>query len=534
MRKRKQFNNVDTRTNVLPTNFDNSFSEMSKIIELPPNLTCVRKLDCSAWYNFGIDSIAIACQTAIYNLLSNGSSVRSCISYHTSTGNFIIFCQHMVEKEPEFSLTSINKAVITHCITWLESLPKPNGGVVGATTQKTYYSHTKTVLKELVRIGLISNGSGIFPRNPFPDINQKYKGYRAFSLSEKKRIILALKIDIQNITSGTFAGTDADCLGVLALTVALRTGLNTTPLLELPQNCLTPHPFKKNHQILTSRKRRNNSILQTPLESEEGETEQISVKGDTLSVLGWVKNQALRLNSDAPDYYFGRLWIYVDSSKRGKGKISCLTGSTLHTAKTKFIARHNLKKDDGSLLKLNISRFRKSFVNSIYDISKDPIVTAKISGHTVKVSEGYLEATPEMQRDFKFAGTIILRQLSEPKDTSGQYNTPVASCSDPLNGEYADDSKNYCMKFLNCFKCRNMVITGEDLWRLFSFYWLLINERSLIPSRQWASLYSTVIDMIDSSISKKFPPKIVERERARAKTDPHPFWLNRTLLIASV
>ena len=77
-----------------------------------------------------------------------------------------------------------------------------------------------------------------------------------------------------------------------------------------------------------------------------------------------------------------------------------------------------------------------------------------------------------------------------------------------------------------------MVITGEDLWRLFSFYWLLINERSLIPSKQWASLYSTVIDIIDNSISKNFPSKIVERERARAKTYPHPFWLDRSFLLA--
>jgi hypothetical protein len=533
VKKRKQFNDVDARTNVLSTQPEKSYSDISKVIELPSNSAGIKKLDCSSWYDLGIDSIASACQTAIYNLLNNGSSEKSCASYYRSTGYFIRFCKHTATEEPGFEISSINKPVIKQYITWLRTLPKAGGGTIEETTQKSFYSQTKSVLKELVRLDILSNERGLFPTNPFPGINRKYKGHEAFSLSEKKRIILALKTDIKNIRSGTFDGTNADCLGILALTVALRTGLNTTPLLELPQNCLTPHPFKANHQILTTRKRRSNSIFQTPLEAQDGEADQISVKGDTLSVLGWAKNQALRLNPDVPDHYSDRLWLYVDTSRRGKGKISCLTESTLGISKNKFIERHNLKEDDGEPLKLNISRFRKSFVNSIYDISKDPIVTAKISGHTVQVSDGYLEATPEMQRDFKFAGTIILKQLSKLENTQPQHNTPIAGCSDPLNGEYADNSSRYCMKFLNCFKCRNMVITGEDLWRLFSFYWLLINERTLIPSKQWASLYSTVIDIIDNSISKNFPPKIVERERARAKTDPHSFWLDRSFLLAS-
>lgn len=533
MKKRKQFNEVDARTKVLSTQPAKSYSDTAKFIELTPNPSGVRRLNFSSWYDRGIDSIASACHTAIYNLLNNGLSERSCVSYYNSTRYFINFCELKLNKEPNFSLISINKFVIKEYITWLRTLPRAGGGTIEVSTQKTCYSQTKSVLKELTRLDIISNERGLFPTSPFPGINRKYKGHKAFSISERKRIISSLKIDIKSIISGTFEGTNADRLGILALTIALRTGLNTTPLLELSQNCLTPHPFKINHQILTTRKRRSNSIFQTPLEALDGEAGQISVKGDTLSVLGWAKNQALRLNADVPGQYSDRLWLYVDSSQRGKGKISCLTEGTLGIAKKKFIERHNLKEDDGEPLKLNISRFRKNFINSIYDITKDPIVTAKISGHTVQVSDGYLEATPEMQRNFKFAGTIILKQLSKLEDALPRHNTPVAGCSDPLNGEYADSSERYCMKFLNCFKCRNMVITGEDLWRLFSFYWLLINERSLIPSKQWASLYSTVIEIIDNSISKNFPSKIVERERARAKTAPHPFWLDRSLLLAS-
>ncbi|QZA95959.1 hypothetical protein K3369_19535 [Pseudomonas mandelii] len=532
MKKRKQFNEVDARTTVLSTQPEKSYSDTSKVIELPPNPSGARRLDFSSWYDRGIDSIASACHTAIYNLLNNGSTEKSCVSYYRSTGYLISFCELKLKKDLTFSIKSINKLVIKEYITWLQTLPRAGGGTIEATTQKSCYSQTKSVLKELVRLDILSNEIGLFPINPFPGINGKYKGHRAFSISERKRIISSLKIDIKSIISGTFEGTNADRLGILALTVALRTGLNTTPLLELSQNCLTPHPFKTNYQILTTRKRRSNSIFQTPLVSLDEESDQISVKGDTLSVLRWAKKQALQFNHDVPIQYSDRLWLYVDSSIQGKGRITCLTESTLGISKNKFIERHNLKTDDGEPLKLNISRFRKSFVNSIYDISKDPIITAKISGHTVKVSEGYLEATPEMQRNFKFAGTIILKQLSKPEDTPPQYNTPVAGCSDPVNGEYADGSARYCMKFLNCFKCRNMVITGEDLWRLFSFYWLLINERSLIPSKQWASLYSTVIDIIDNSITKNFPPKIVERERTRAKIDPHPFWLDRSLLLA--
>ena len=81
---------------------------------------------------------------------------------------------------------------------------------------------------------------------------------------------IALKADLIAIHQGMFDGPDSEAMGVLMLIVAMRTGLNATPLMELSRDCLKPHPFMPNMMLLHSVKRRGKgaqaqSVRQTAL-----------------------------------------------------------------------------------------------------------------------------------------------------------------------------------------------------------------------------------------------------------------------------
>lgn len=65
-------------------------------------------------------------------------------------------------------------------------------------------------------------------------------------------LITALKSDLVAIHKGLFSGNDAEAMTVLLLITAARSGINTTPLLEMSRDALQPHPFIPNLRLLNT------------------------------------------------------------------------------------------------------------------------------------------------------------------------------------------------------------------------------------------------------------------------------------------
>ena len=92
------------------------------------------------------------------------------------------------------------------------------------------------------------------------------------------------------------------------------------------------------------------------------------------------------------------------------------------------------------------------------------------------------------------------------------------------------------MSFMNCLRCRNYVITGDDLYRLFSFYWLIVRERDVVEKRKWRRKYAHIIRLIDRDVIEKgiqtkvFARTRVDAAREKARVSPHPFWSNSSSL----
>ncbi|MFM0470448.1 integrase, partial [Paraburkholderia strydomiana] len=168
----------------------------------------------------------------------------------------------------------------------------------------------------------------------------------------------------------------------------------------------------------------------------------------------------------------------------------------------------------------------------------------------------YLAVTPEMVRNHHFLGKCLEIDLrgnnDDPKvmgrlakemriDVSevkkilnGGNNTGVSRCSSPFQGRFAPkDGKTACTAFLHCFRCPNQIIMESDLYRLYSFYWLLVKERSLLGRNQWNKVYGWVVREIDSVVALHFPPRSIREAKAKAHATPHPMWRDRSILLES-
>jgi hypothetical protein len=221
--------------------------------------------------------------------------------------------------------------------------------------------------------------------------------------------------------------------------------------------------------------------------------------------------------------------------------------------------------EDGKPLKLNTSRLRKTFSQRIWQLSGGDIVTtAKELGNSPSVAgQSYVAVTPEMVANFRRLGLLMhadwagklddlvfLEELakntgilpSHLRDIAvGFNNTGVGRCTDPRYGTKAPGDGQICTRWLECFRCQNQLVMQSDLYRLFSFYFLLLKERNFISIQKWDDLYGPIIKIIDEEIVKPnlktgknpkgcFDPYRVAKAKAEAEINPHPMWRDRVLL----
>ena len=238
-------------------------------IEFGRNASSSRSFDFARWYNTKIDSITYACQRQIERFLAGQDSdvAITTVAYYCLNGlrNFLEYCaMRATALGRDLVLTDINRDLIDGYLRHLTGLG------VASLAQKTIYSQTKPVLLALGRRGLIplidSGDAATFPRNPFPNSNRKAKGETALSKIERQEFTVALREAIKPIWADDTPVT-GELLALALLVVALHTGRNSTPLLEMDRDCLRAHP-KDNTLFLVLWKRRGYNTSKTALRAE--------------------------------------------------------------------------------------------------------------------------------------------------------------------------------------------------------------------------------------------------------------------------
>ncbi|MEC4238531.1 hypothetical protein [Pseudomonas sp. DSV-1] len=546
MGKRKAF----TKTDISVPQVEHSIDRQGNVVILPevipPTNTVVaferntsnsRNFDFAQWYGVGTDAITYACQRQIERFVAgqDGAPSVATVASYCSTGlaNFLDYCAlQALAFERYVTVNDVHRSLIDGFLVHL------SGQGAATTTRKTYYSKTKAVLVALAKRGIIpfvaSGDEATFPRNPFPNYNRKVKGETALSKRERQQFAAALRQATKPIWSNGITLT-SDLLVYALLVVALHTGRNATPLLEMVRNCLRPHP-KDDTVFLVLWKRRGYNTSKVALQVESKAERVVeampTVRINVERLIRRVMMLTEALDSEAPDDLKGRVWLYRVQATIA-GKVTALTSASLDRSIGRLVSEYDLKDSDGKPLRINISRLRKTFANRIFDLTDgDLATTASALGNTPRVADqNYLAPNENARRNWQFMGEVLVQELLTATIGATYKDSPLGRCGDPVNGQFAPKREGAtCMNFMNCLRCEHYAVTAEDLYKLFSFYFRVLTERSRMDKRRWAREYAHIPRLIDHYIvpeglhRRAFTPAAVDAARECARTQPHPFW----------
>lgn len=509
----------------------------SSVVHFPPSATNARSFDFAPFYGNGIDAVTQACHQVVDAMIAAGVLQPPTIASYCYSGLkvFLPFCVQ-VERQPGGALTlrDIDSGLIEDFVTHLGIRPTRSGQPMSYRAQRSTYVNVKSVLIALCHRKLLPSPDVLFPKNPFPGASARCHLRQVeppLSDTERQRVVKALGSDLSAISQGRFQGAAHEQLALGLLAIALRTGRNTIPLIELGRDAIGPHPLKDNRRLLRTVKRRGNCTHLTPLRFHESRETELSVAMDVVAIYERVRQMTADLVAEAPAHLHDRLWLYRTKRAASAGEVTALTPRCLYDAITALVNRHDLKRDDGGPLRVTPRLLRKTFENRLWRLSGgDLFLTARLAGHSVSVADRhYLAVSPEMLEEHRLAGEVLVQTLSDRRVADLAF-TPIARCKDPLEGDLAPKTGQPCMDFLSCFRCHSFVVTGDDLYRLFSFYWLLIRERSRLGARPWARAYAWVIRVIDRDVAPQYEAAQVHAARERARVAPHPFWADRERL----
>ncbi|MEZ8273736.1 hypothetical protein AB6C72_21210 [Vibrio splendidus] len=410
------------------------------------------------------------------------------------------------------------------------------GGELAYGSQKSFYTHLKSLLTRMKEkrywsvVGDINLNADFFPKNPFPNSNKRAKGEKPFTSYEKRQVVVALKQAIRPIYNKTEPLTSYE-LTLCLLAIATQTGINTSPLLNMTTDSLSDHPLKDNRKLLTVFKNRGNATQLHNLRKSEALEVVQGIKLDVACLIEVIIERNAQVRAST---YTDLVFAYPTTSAGGgikRGTATSLSEHILTANINKFIKEYDLKDEDGRTMKLNVSRFRKTFINGMYELSGESLlIAAQQAKHSgTGTLDHYLEAPEQSKRNLGLMGEIRVKEL-----TCAESSVPVGHCKDPKNGDRAPKDGTLCNDFLGCFRCKSFVITGDDLYKLFSFYWAVVRNRDDFGRKDWKRHLRNVLRIVDEDVIPEFAKlgqlQRVESEKERARTNPHPYWQNLDML----
>lgn len=493
-----------------------------------------RNFDFSPYYGKGYDDITNRAYYTAKALLKNTDAFTETTQLTYLNSGFVCFVKYLNlichSKNKSLTLSDITSELIEEYVQHLRS------SELSFTSKKARYTHLKSLLTRMKEKGYWSVVDNIdlnkefFPQNPFPNSNKRLKGESPLTSYEKRQVVVALKQEIKPIyqKNEPLSGYE---ITVCLLAVAIQTGINTSPLLNMTTESLRDHPLKDNRKLLTAYKKRGNKTQLHNLRKSESVEVIESVKLD----VAYLIERIIDLNSPVRSQIdTDLLCVY---SKKGGGigtrvsQATSLTAVQLLRNAVKLVKKHDLKDEDGVAIRLNFSRLRKTFINAIYELSGESLlIAAQQAKHSgTGTLDHYLQAPEKSKRNLGLIGEIRVKELicAEP-------SVPVGHCQDPKNGDKAPKDGTLCNDFLGCFRCKSFIITGDDLYKLYSFYWAIIRNRDDFGLKNWKRHLRNVLRIVDEEVSPAFANlgqlQRVEAEKERARTNPHPYWQNLDML----
>lgn len=507
--------------------FDSLESDL--IIELPRNPRHYRKIDHTKYLGFGFDAWAIQSIHVLRALLNGGNCSVSTLIGYSSNGlkYFLDFLKGGAVESPPETPNNLTKRHLERFISWLK-LRYSNGA-----TAKNYYTSFRSLTIILAEYGFVeADTEDLLPPNPFPNNDQSTKDADPLSLGEMQRLVTALKTDLVSIHKNTFLGNGTEAMTVLLLIIAARSGVNTTPLLEMRRDALQPHPFIPNLRLLNTVKRRGKGAQSKIIRQTNMWDKYHAIPLDGVGVLNKALEMSMPLVKLASEEISSYIWLYRAGQQGRSNDIVALTNGTVYVATKKICERHALQDDQGNRMNVNLSRLRKTLESRLWKLSGgDLLEVASIMGHTARVADNhYLQ----INDGIKMEGAIFVGEAFPDKLRGiNVVPTPPGSCKDSLYGDLAPkDGITHCSEFIHCLSCPSYAIVGTlaDLYRLFSYQQFLYAEIEYFLTEEWAVWRKRQFDyirLINDFTSRRFNADLVKQAKAKAEASPHLFWATK-------
>ncbi len=491
----------------------------------------IRRIDLSRWLGCGVDDWLHAFNATLRYLLQRGDRQTATIVNYAYSGvpKFLEFLTSRHLAKGPVTPADLQLQDLQRFVAWIK-LQYPE-----RSTAKSVYSGLRAVLLSMIEQGLIKiDRTRLFPARPFPDAASTKKGVDPLSTTEKERLAAALRHDLVALHHDRFGSSMSEALTVYLLAVALRTGGNTTPLLEMTVDSLKPH-LVPNMMRIDLIKHRSATTQVHALRRIEATGESLTVPMDGVAILNKVMELTAPLRAQATAPLNTRIWLYRIQGPKGKGKLTALTSSLLFRNIKQWVQRHNLMGDNGHPLTLTLGRLRKSKAHELWQRSDgDLIAVASLMGNRPRVADRhYLAMTDTIRAEgAAFIGEVLTDTLrgSDPAQLVPE-NTPVGRCKDPLHGDKAPgDGQRLCDQFVHCLGCRSYAIVGSlpDLHRLYSFQGFLMAEIGYFPPGDeyddWRAHRQQLIELIDRFTLQHFSAALINQAKALAENEPHRFW----------
>lgn len=395
------------------------------LVELPPNPRNQNLIDLRPWLGRGFDDWIWAVTTVLKARLHSGNySVATIVSF--AANGIKVFLPYLTGSHVDTMPSrpaDMGHGDVARYITWLR-LKYPKGS-----TAKNYYSAFKSVVIGLMDYGFIDQTPEVLlPANPFPMNAKVTRGETSLSQAEMQKLATALKVDLIAIHHGRFVGLESEAIVALMLIIGMRSGINTTPLLEMKRDCLGPHPFMPNLMLVKTFKRRGKGAQSTSLRQTHVHDRAATIPMDGVAVL----KKALALTElmvpDAPEAIKDRVWLYRSSQRgKAKGKVLCLNVGSVSELTRAIVQRHGLVADDDSPLRVTPGRLRKTMENRLWQLSDgDLLAVSVVMGHSPQVADNHYLRLDEHTK-LKARNSLVKRcQLSSGGKTSCQHLRVVA------------------------------------------------------------------------------------------------------------
>lgn len=492
------------------------------------NPTSSRTFNYTEWLGrFPDDEWVYAWAHTVRYLLRRGDlSVTTCVSMGQMAMRFFTFLDSYRLTAPPARPADLQPHHVRQLLEWCK------GRYAKRLTARSLYKGVSRVLLTMMDLGLVTgHPDDFFPYNAFPR-NGGEKPPRIAPLSENEiaRVVAALKGELIRLHREASQIPDREAITVYFLVVALRTGANLTPLLEITRQSLKPHivPGMMRLDLVKYRGANTHTVTLRPTSSARDGS--LNVPMDGVAVINKVLAITSGLVDKAEPEDRGLLWLYKGRS--GEKEVLPLTGWRLEGGIRRFVEKHDLRGDDGQPLRLSIGRLRKNKAHQLMKLSNgDLAAVAMLLGNTMRVAgENYLSLTPEILSE----GAVFVGELFESHLDGSAHaleKTPVGSCKDSLAGAFAPkDGTTHCDQFMHCLSCPSYALVGTvpDLHRLFSFQQYLRAEIEYFPKDEsfdrWRDHRLRVIKFIDEFTGKHFKAQLIGDARLLTQREPHKFW----------